>query len=62
MLHVYWIILQTVCVSGEPAGIFYNTESRNKYERNWHEQVFVPSLWEVRNKVTNGNSLYPVVR
>ena len=41
-----------IFTSSQPAGLFYNTESRDKYERDWHEQIFGPSLEEVRTKVS----------
>ena len=56
MLYVnilsYIMLLMKICCENPKSGLLNTSEQRDDYEQMWHQLVFVPSLDEVKNKVS----------
>ena len=48
----YIILLMKICCENPKSGLLSTSEQRDDYEYMWHQLVFVPSLDEVKNKVS----------
>ena len=48
----YTILLMKISCENPRSGLLGTSEQRDDYEQMWHKLVFVPTLDEVKNKVS----------